>query len=122
MNGFTPHARERALERYQLLLSDQDMRGILTACQTGKALCGRSTPSMHAYLMQWRGKTIVPILNFAKTFIITFFPQDYFVAGRERRRLQAMGKAKQRSGTTRHPIPEGYQRKRITIAEAEEER
>ena len=121
MKGCTPHARDRAFERYGLPLSNQDLRDILTACQTGKALCGKSSPTMNAYMMKYGGKTIVPVLNAAKTFIITFLPADFFVAGSERRRLKIIGKVKQKPGVTRHPVPDRYQRKRITIAEAEDE-
>lgn len=119
--GFTPHAQDRARERYGLELQPEDMRAILADCQSGKALCGKSTEASHGFIMKFGGKTIVPLLNTAKTFIITFLPDDYFVAGHRRKHLQIKGVAKQKSKTARHPVPKGYRRKRITVADVEDE-
>lgn len=118
---FGPHAHKRALERYGLDLTASEMREIIKDCQSGKALLGRTNEHGHTYLARFRGDIVVPVLNGAKDFIITFMERDHFVSRQSLRFHQKTGTAKQKSGNCRFPRRDDYRRKKITIADAQEE-
>lgn len=121
MGYFTTHAKDRALERYGLHLTDRDLEDIYKACIEGRALCGKTDDRGHIYLMNFRGVQIRPLLSLRKTVIITFMPSEMFQAGRNLRFFQKTGTAKQKSATSKSLDGRPYHRERISIAKALED-
>lgn len=109
------------MERYGLDFHAGDMRLIFNACVGGKAILGRTGEHGHVYILRYMDRPIVPVLSHDKSVILTFMPENYFIAGANRRHHQKTGKCKQRPARARNANQEGYQRHRITVREALEE-
>lgn len=119
---FSDHARDRALERYGLALTDAELEDIYRQCQSGRSLIGRRTHHGAIYLIRWKdGQLIFPVITGSGATLVTFMAKDYFQAGQNRQHYQKLGMAKQKSATARSARQEGYKRQRITLRQALDE-
>ena len=75
------HARERALERYGVNLTDQDIADLLADVRSGKALTASIGEDGRTCIGRLRGKPVVFVMAADRDFIVTFQPPDYFVKG-----------------------------------------
>lgn len=121
MGCFTNHARDRALDRYGLDLTDQDLEAIYWTCVGGTALCGKTDDRGHIYMMRFRDIQICPVLSRMKSCIVTFMPSEFFASGRNLGYFQKKGMAKQRPATAKSLGGRAYRRERITLAQALED-
>lgn len=87
MMFYSEHARERAFERYNIVLGVHNMREILRACQDGRAWRMQTTDQGDVYVWRYFARTILPVIRNGE-FIVTFLPGDYFSAGSRLRRKQ----------------------------------
>lgn len=80
MTFFTPHARERAKERYGLELTIPDLSFIAHACNLAKAALLRvQTNGAKVYCVEVRGVKTFPVISHDRV-IVTFQPPDFLVA------------------------------------------
>ena len=63
------HARQRAFERYGLILDFDDLRRIAGRCATGMARQGRHE---REFLLNWRGTPVVVIYDAELDCVATF--------------------------------------------------
>lgn len=71
------HAKRRALERYDLELSDRDLREIVRLIQAGKAQ--KTLKQSHRVTVCWlqfQGKTIKVVYDKSRKSIASFLPME----------------------------------------------
>ena len=100
---FTPHARQRAKERYGLDLSASEMSGILKACEDGAAtLISNNQKAGSVYAWKIGTIWVYPIVR--NHILVSFKPSDFFLAssGKAHRKEAARHRRHHR----RHEEPE----------------
>lgn len=80
---FTPHARDRARERYGIELSAAEMGGIARACESGQATKMSERAGGIAYAWMIGTIRVYPVVK--DGVIKTFLPSDWFLASTAKR-------------------------------------
>lgn len=102
-------------------MSPAELEDIYFACKTGKALLAQKETQALVFLMQFRGQSIVPLLDLDRRRIITFLPGDYFVKGQRLEYNKANHSVKQKASHAKFDRGSPYRRKRISVRQALEE-
>lgn len=117
---FTPHARKRALERYGLSLSIQDLSGIMKQCERGDTLRQSEGHGTVIYIVYHNGVRMLPMVTVGDPpMLVTFLPPDAMQAGSKRRHLKRTGAAKQMCRTPDALSRKVYRRENLRVRDVE---
>lgn len=114
--AWTKHARQRALERYSLALSDADFEAIWDEIKSGRAPCMRLVEEVGGiHVVRFHGDILITAVKTIddREVITTFMPPDYFCRGTTLKRAQQKNITKQKHKKTASAMNPVYSRARM---------